>query len=333
MSDFLSLQNAIASDSILNEVIVVNQVFSPNISTEKLRIVVFNIERGFGLEPLLIYLREHPLLKNTAVILANEVDWGMKRTENRNIAALIAEKNGFNYAYGIEFAYLKTPDSENTEGLHGNVIFSRLPILESKVIRLPSVYNWQHSEQPRSGSRNAVCAAVEWKGKKIGLSSAHLENRTTPDGRLKQMKCLLEGVEAFFGNIPVIIGGDMNTNCMNGADNNEALILARNPAEQKRRIREVEKIEPLLRYAAQHGFDYTCCNLIDKTTRRKPIQGEKDLLLNLDWFFARGFIGTNPHVITAIFDENKLETKNKYAEWQGTQISDHDAIVADFCVF
>ena len=82
----------------LDEVIIRNQTSQKVLSGDTLRAAVFNIERGFGLEPLLIYLKEHPLLKTADVILANELDWGMKRTKNRNIAALIAEATNLNYA-------------------------------------------------------------------------------------------------------------------------------------------------------------------------------------------------------------------------------------------
>ena len=330
MSEYATCSEHNTSIPPLDEVIIRNQTSQKVLSGDTLRAAVFNIERGFGLEPLLIYLKEHPLLKTADVILANELDWGMKRTKNRNIAALIAEATNLNYAYGIEFVALDGEKSGNKEALHGNAVFSRFPILKAGLLRLPRVFDWRESDQPRLGGRNAVFAVVEFAGRQIGLSSVHLENRTVPSGRLKQMECFLNGVNDFFADMPVILGGDMNTNCMNGADNAEALMLAQNQSEQRRRIKEVESIEPLLHYAQERGFDYKGCNLIDKTTRRKPIKGEKDLLLNLDWFFMRGFTASNPQVVNTVFDEKALGPLSRYAEWQGTQISDHDAVVADF---
>ena len=42
-------------------------------------------------------------MKQADVIVLNEVDFGMKRTDYRNVAADLASALGMNYAYGVEF--------------------------------------------------------------------------------------------------------------------------------------------------------------------------------------------------------------------------------------
>ena len=42
-------------------------------------------------------------MKQADVIVLNEVDWGMKRTEYRNVVAELAAALRMNYAYGVEF--------------------------------------------------------------------------------------------------------------------------------------------------------------------------------------------------------------------------------------
>ena len=43
------------------------------------------------------------LLRQSDVIVLNEVDWGVKRTDYRDVARDLASALGMNYAYGVEF--------------------------------------------------------------------------------------------------------------------------------------------------------------------------------------------------------------------------------------
>src|SRR6185295_10863752 len=96
-------------------------------------------------------LQQVAMLKHADVIVLNEVDWGMKRTEYRNVAADLAAALRMNYAYGVEFvevdpialgieefeelspedkATLKAQiavDKSRYRGLHGTAILSRFP--------------------------------------------------------------------------------------------------------------------------------------------------------------------------------------------------------------
>ncbi len=99
-----------------------------------------------------LILQQVALLKHADVIVLNEVDWGMKRTDYRNVAADLATALRMNYAYGVEFvevdpialgteefeevsdedrAKLKTHitvDKSRYRGLHGSAILSRFPL-------------------------------------------------------------------------------------------------------------------------------------------------------------------------------------------------------------
>lgn len=143
-----------------------------------LRVVEWNIERGVeydavrlaftdaagfaklidakdyprGSEKRKLILQQAQLLKQADVIVLNEVDWGMRRTDYRDVAADLAEALGMNYAYGVEFvevdpialglerfeelplaeaAKLQSEISVNRpryRGLHGNAILSRFAL-------------------------------------------------------------------------------------------------------------------------------------------------------------------------------------------------------------
>src|SRR5687767_1877121 len=139
------------------------------------RVVQWNIERGLEYDAVrhafndaaafakLIDAKEHPrgsekrklaleqaaLLKQADVIVLNEVDFGMRRTGYRDVAADLASALQMNYAYGVEFVEIdpialglekfeELPPEEAAElvrevavnrpryrGLHGTAILSR----------------------------------------------------------------------------------------------------------------------------------------------------------------------------------------------------------------
>jgi endonuclease/exonuclease/phosphatase family metal-dependent hydrolase len=153
-----------------------------------LRVVQWNVERGLefdavrgalagpaGLAELLnpaeyprggtkreLALRQAELLKQADVIVLNEVDWGVKRTGYRAVAAELAEALGMNYAFGVEFVEVDpislgvetfeelSPearaelaeeievDPTRYKGLHGTAILSRFPLENVRLI--PFVY-------------------------------------------------------------------------------------------------------------------------------------------------------------------------------------------------
>jgi endonuclease/exonuclease/phosphatase family metal-dependent hydrolase len=104
-------------------------------------------------------------MKQADVIVLNEVDWGMKRTDYRNVAADLATALRMNYAYGVEFIEvdpialgtegfeevsaedrekLKTQiavDKSRYRGLHGSAILSRFPL---ENVRLQPFENQPH---------------------------------------------------------------------------------------------------------------------------------------------------------------------------------------------
>lgn len=110
-------------------------------------------------------LQEVALLKQADVIVLNEVDWGMKRTDYRNVAADLATALRMNYAYGVEFVEvdpialgteafeevsaedrrkLETQiavDKARYRGLHGSAILSRFPL---ENVRLQPFENQPH---------------------------------------------------------------------------------------------------------------------------------------------------------------------------------------------
>lgn len=296
--------------------------------------VVFNMERGTRLDMILPYLKYHEALRQADVILANELDWGMARSDNQNIAREIAQALGMNYAFATEFLTVHAGLFGNREGRHGNAIFSRFPLKRVQMLRLPILYEWFHRENDiRLGTRVALLAEIEIAGQNIGLVCLHLENRATPEARERQLRFVLDHVEKTFPDMPILIGGDMNTNTVDGNAPDGMDELLNNEQEQWRRMGSIPDLEPLMACAARYGYSYTDCNLMRKTTRRKHMPGYPDILLNLDWFFQRGLSCKDPQRVETIFtSEELLDASAQYSEYDGMEFSDHDAILVNCAV-
>jgi endonuclease/exonuclease/phosphatase family metal-dependent hydrolase len=258
-----------------------------------IRVVQWNIERGIEYDAIsaaltnparfarLIDPSAHPrgssdrktilqqveLLKQADVIVLNEVDWGMKRTEYRNVAADLAAALRMNYAYGVEFvevdpialgteefeelstedrAKLKeqiTVDKARYRGMHGTAIFSRFTLQN---VRLQPFENQPHDwykqeiesvkpleagkrkasdvvfrekveREVRRGGRMVLTADIideRIPGGSVKIVATHLEDKTKPDGRRKQLEELLNRLSA--ETVPVIVAGAMNTSTHDG---------------------------------------------------------------------------------------------------------------------
>ncbi len=296
--------------------------------SDPFKALVFNMECGNRLNKILPYLQFHKDLRDADIIFGNELDWGMARSGNLNIAGEIASTLKMNYAFATEFLTVRAGKDGNLEGRHGNAIFSRFPLKNVSMLRLPILYDWYCRENDaRLGTRVALMAEIDVSEKHVGLVCLHLENRATPEKRETQLHYALEGAEQVFSGIPVLIGGDMNTNTVDGDAPGGMDVFLGNKQEQTRRISNIPAYEPLMACAQKWGYSYEDCNIMDKSTRRKHTRGAEDILLNLDWFFQRGLYCENPQRVEAIFSNKALTgATDEYSFFDGQEISDHDAL-------
>lgn len=253
---------------------------------EFLRVVHWNIERGLEFEAIEAVfnsekdllalldkegfppeshkrreiLEEAAILRQADVIVLNEVDLGVKRTDYRNVAADLAKKLGMNYAFGVQFVELSPikiekeiapedagqkevvdligVDRARYRGLQGVAILSRFPLENVRLIPFEhQPYDWYKSEKKgvsilekgkrelskrvflekilpevRRGGRATLIAEIadpRLPSGRVTIAATHLENRTKPANRHKQLKELLKEIKDI--RHPVILAGDMNT--------------------------------------------------------------------------------------------------------------------------
>jgi endonuclease/exonuclease/phosphatase family metal-dependent hydrolase len=165
-----------------------------------LRVALWNIERGLELDYIELFLKDPDaflakvkeerakateekktvrkvdleripediqILKSADVWIMNEVDWGVKRTEYREVIRELGKTLNMNWAYGVEFLEIdskqlgldafddgETPeeqkqlqevfavDKDRVHGMHGNAVLSRYPIRSARLVPFTVGYDW-----------------------------------------------------------------------------------------------------------------------------------------------------------------------------------------------
>jgi endonuclease/exonuclease/phosphatase family metal-dependent hydrolase len=259
------------------------------------------------------------------VVLLSEVDKGMARSGNGHLLSRLADRLGHSYAYGVEFLELGTGNeaeqaanggAENIEGFHGNAITSAVPLLRPFLVRLDAAGAWFLPEhgQPRIGGRMALGGQVMVGDRRVTVVSVHLENRTNPAGRADQTRHLLDAIDRYDAEAPVLIGGDFNTLTATYEERHAdpAAWRARIAAEPDR-LMCPDRHEPLFAIMAERGYDWRDANAFDKPTQRR-VAGDATPAGHIDWFFIRGLSASAPATLPAVLPD-------------GSPSADHEALV------
>lgn len=342
-----------------------------------LRVVEWNIERGARLEGIIETLNAHPVLRFCDLLLLNELDDGMNRSGNLNVALELSRALKAHAVFGVEYLELTKGSGdeamlagENTRALHGNAILTRHAFSNPQVIRLPRCENNFESKERRVGSRIGILLNIEITGEITGgiggtrfvAATTHLDVVNTPRCRAKQMRAMLQAIDAKLvgeehSSRTAIVGGDLNTHTFARGNRlrtikNTATILNSKRAKLRQRLDHPETREHAIREFARFGYetqgfnDRTATsrtivsNLDDPTSlprpmkwwinRRIPADG---LLLEfrLDWLAARGLRALNPgELIDEQTGAASVGAQTFHAlSHNGSSISDHDPIVFD----
>ncbi len=180
-----------------------------------LRAVAWNIQRGARLDDLRRAVVA-PAFAGTDLLLLSEVDVGLGRSGNRNVARELAEALGMNYAFGVSYLALTDDfgdDSggrENTLALSGAAILSRHPIGRVENIDLPEVRDKFHSSEKRLGKKRALLAEIALPDGPLAVAACHLDSNASPAQRAHQLAGVLDSVDRS-GVTRALVGGDFNT--------------------------------------------------------------------------------------------------------------------------
>ncbi|MEJ2017486.1 MAG: endonuclease, partial [Maritimibacter sp.] len=146
---------------------------------------------------------------------------------------------------------------------------------------------------PRLGGRMALAAVLPTADGPICVVSTHLESNATADHREAQFQLLLDAVEDFAPDMPVIIGGDLNTGNHLPPD-----------FDWRR--------EGLFDLARARGYSWEATPE-GTTTRPSLITPHPDRVMKLDWFCTRRVSCLESQLLPSLSAD-------------GVPLSDHDAV-------
>ena len=208
--------------SVVREDFALESIRQTHPSHPFIRATAWNIERGLRLDSIIRVFKEHPVLRESDVLLLTELDYGMARTENRNVPHEIAESLGFNYVFAPCYLNLNKgsglevhTSGENRQALHGNALFSRFPLRNAHSLQLPNGKDKMKGKEKRIGQQTAVIADVLHPLGMVRMMSLHLDAHSTQRHRHRQMKLVLDHLESLRPQLPVLVGGDWNTSTYN----------------------------------------------------------------------------------------------------------------------
>jgi endonuclease/exonuclease/phosphatase family metal-dependent hydrolase len=190
----------------------------PSSDPARVRAVHWNVEHGNEYEQVERALLTHEALRDADLVLLNEVDLGMARSGNRDVAADLARTLGLHGVFGALFLEL-TPGRdddlrfaarrENQESLFGVAVLSRWPITAARIVDLPSPERIQFDVERMVGRHIGLVAGIERPGAPFVAVSTHLEVHRTRAHRAAQVRVLTRALRD--EPHPVVLAGDFNS--------------------------------------------------------------------------------------------------------------------------
>lgn len=207
---------------MLDRVIIQNRFVTAPALKSKFRILDWNAERGTYWHVLPTFMGAEE--EDVNFLILNELDWGMARSGNIHTAELLAERLKMNFAYGVEFMELTngnqeeiraTPSMTNTVGYHGNVVMSKWPILDAKIVRLHPLYDylykskagWMDQGERRLGGRMALFSTLRVGDVDLLVISMHSQVGSDKTRLQEDANIICKNIDDSIAN--VIIGGDI----------------------------------------------------------------------------------------------------------------------------
>ena len=163
------------------------------VSKKTLRIMTYNIHVGVGMDKKLDLKRIADVInrENPDLVGLQEVDRGVKRTEEKDEIAELAKLTRMDFSFA--------PNLDYQGGQYGVAILSRHLIQKAD--------HRKYENKRETERRGMLRVEVEIDGKKLNFVTTHLDYQFE-DGRLFETEQLLRLLDGIAG--PLIIAGDFN---------------------------------------------------------------------------------------------------------------------------
>jgi len=330
------------SEAISRDLHQGSQVFAPKSPAPQAdpqrpwKAVTWNIERGKNFPALRKTLLENPRLNDADFYFLTEVDWGMARSGNRNVAAELGEALGcyayfaasyFNFTLG--HGSERHLSGENSLGLHGKALLSRFPLENIRAVPMSNTIDKLRSKEARLGEKCALLADLKAGTRRLTLACTHLDAFSSPRARALQLGRAVSALQ----NAPTaLVAGDWNTNTLNTTHGPSILwsvlkqIALTGPQAMIRRHYpgpERKFDRPLFQMLEEAGFDFANFNepgigtydlvsndkelgqmahdqfpgWVVRWINRQIEKGGGKISLKIDWFAARGLRAFEKQVV------------------------------------
>lgn len=164
-----------------------------------LRIMTWNIERGFQFEAIL----QHLLDIRPDILLLQEVDVGTVRVGGIDVGAELASR--------LQMHLMFVTHQAVNGGVHGDAILSRYPFQECWITVMPQV----RTQLLHTGRKTYAVPGARIQlpsGDALDLYSVHTDAYTGIRGRVKQINAVLQDYHSRNGGSrAAVIAGDLNT--------------------------------------------------------------------------------------------------------------------------
>ena len=163
----------------------------------RLRVMTFNIHHGADAEDQMRVEEMAEVIRAEAVdlVLLQEVDRGVERSDRRDVLAELSELGGLPHS-----VFGKNIDHQG--GDYGNGILSRYPIARSENTHL-------RQEKPDRERRGVLQAIVQVDGAEVAVLATHLDAGDADERRISAHEIVEELLPRYSG-MPIIFGGDLN---------------------------------------------------------------------------------------------------------------------------
>ncbi len=303
---------------------------SPTPSDDTIHVAHWNVEHGNRFEAIAEALTTHPRLAAADVLTLNEVDLGMARSGNRDVAGELARQRGLHAVWaplflegtrGRDDDALTAVADDNHESLFGLAVLSRWPLGPARVQPLPGPARELFDRERMLGRFVALHVEVQHPVTPFVVATAHLEVHRTRAHRAQQMREVLATLAP--ESRPIVLTGDWNTHTFDRGTPgavlaaSSALLAWPGPALEQRFTRPDRgpHAEPLFAELARAGFAWEPHHDAAPTLQMRfsrlgevhampaPLRAfvsrglrraERRARLRLDWIATRGFTAVAP---------------------------------------
>lgn len=192
----------------LDEVELVNDI-SNDECPDEFRVLVINAETGFHWQTMAWFINNGQY----NLVLLNEMDVGMARTDQQHTTKLLAQAVGMNYAWGVEFIELTNGNREtqertrgqvNFQGFTGNAILSKHIIKDATLFRSTGGLGDYFSNKKTFTNANGYEKRL---GGRMGIMSRICG---TSVGTVHKVTGRDSDIRSFIGLGPAIVAGDQD---------------------------------------------------------------------------------------------------------------------------